>query len=108
MAEEAVLHMVELLGADYYQVDCRPGERIVVTERRSGGEERERVLKIELGNIMDITNLNIADVVMLETDIPMVGPSCRGSLGWVVWEGSTRSHMTHVESEALLRDARSL
>ena len=53
---------------------------ITVTERPHDGEDApQRVLKIELGNMMDVTDIHIADIVMLETDIPQVTPESHRS-----------------------------
>jgi len=83
-AEEAVLHMVELLGEDGYTVELRRGQSIVVRERIAEGEDGYcyspggssapvwgRTLRIECGNMMDVKDLHTADIVMLETDIPL-------------------------------------
>eukprot|EP01041_Mallomonas_annulata_P007804 gene7804-15968_t len=70
VAEEAVLHMVELLGEDMFLVEVTHGSSITIREKPYDGEENYRILKIECGNMMDVNDIHKADVVMLETDIP--------------------------------------
>lgn len=100
-----MLRMVLLLGADNYNVQINPGHFIIVTEavrksrpagdlecdEKSVGdygidadqcEYEERVLHLQCGNMFDIKNIRAADVVMMETDIPMdVFPSLHRLLG---------------------------
>lgn len=71
VAEEAVQRMVALLGPDTFNVQIRPGQSIVVTEITPGEEGLGRVLHLERGNMFEITNIELADIVMLETDIPL-------------------------------------
>mmetsp|Transcript_31399 Transcript_31399/g.69937 ORF Transcript_31399/g.69937 Transcript_31399/m.69937 type:complete len:955 (+) Transcript_31399:90-2954(+) len=92
VAEEAVLKMVQLMGADSYHVQVHPGRFIIVTEvlrmrtpdlaeegqgagegevkEQEEGEYVERVLHLQCGNMFDVKNIASADVVMMETDIP--------------------------------------
>jgi len=70
VAEEAIIHMVELLGEDDFIVEVRRGQSIVIKERNLEDSSRCRMLKIECGNMMDVTDISRADIVMLETDIP--------------------------------------
>ena len=59
--------MVALLGADLYRVKRVPGLSITVTENKGKG----RVLKLERGNMLDVQHIDLADIVMLETDVPL-------------------------------------
>ena len=78
VAEDALLKTVHLLGSENYQVQVNPGKYIIVRESISSSCEEndlemecsERVLHFECGNIFDITNIDIADIVMMETDFP--------------------------------------
>ena len=78
VAEDALLKTVHLLGAENYQVQVNPGKFIIVRESISSSCEEsdlemecsERVLHFECGNIFDIKNISIADIVMMETDFP--------------------------------------
>lgn len=71
IAEEAALRMVELLGKDTFKVQVLSGRMIVVTEIIAGDEEHGRVLHLECGNMFDVQNIDIADIVMMETDVPV-------------------------------------
>jgi hypothetical protein len=75
VAEDAVMAMVNLLGTNRFRVDIIPGKRIVVTEIATGVDSasQRRILHLECGNMLNVKNVEIADVVMLETDIPQVG-----------------------------------
>jgi hypothetical protein len=71
--------LVSLLGEENYSVDVIPGRRIIITERNSANygsstqtSQGNRVLHLECGNMMCIKNIEDADIVMLETDIPQV------------------------------------
>lgn len=78
VAEDALLKTVHLLGSENYQVQVNPGKYIIVRESISSSCEgndlemecSERVLHFECGNIFDISNIDIADIVMMETDFP--------------------------------------
>ena len=91
LAEEAVLRLINLLGVDNYQVEINPGKYVIVTEaiRNPEYSEKEadspgsasasnvpefaeRILHMECGNMFDVTNVDIADIVMMETDVPAV------------------------------------
>lgn len=90
IAEEAAIRMVQLLGCENYQVQINPGKFISITEavrnpayaegsasssspnesNSDEGEYIERVLHLQCGNMFDVTGIDTADVVMMETDIP--------------------------------------
>lgn len=99
LAEEIVLRMVDLLGPENYNVHIIKGKHIIVMENRqqspiSGTNDVNgntavsvdsdnkanvealiqsgyRVLHFQCGNMFDVApNLHLADVVMMETDIP--------------------------------------
>lgn len=78
VAEEAVLRMVDLLGYDNYHVQINPGRFVMVTEvvrnygqKLSNDEFVERVLHFQCGNMFDTPNIHTADIVMMETDVPV-------------------------------------
>ena len=82
VAEEACLRMVSLLGKDSYEVRVDPGKSIMVTElaqtvdginatSNTDGVYSGRCLHLEFGNLFDTRNIEQADIVMLETDIPV-------------------------------------
>lgn len=70
VAEEAVLKMISLLGADSYDVDISAGQYIRVTEMATEGSSRCRVLHLCCGNMLEVKNIREADIVMMETDVP--------------------------------------
>jgi hypothetical protein len=81
LAEEAAIKMVQLLGSENYNIQCNPGKFIIITEavRLPPGSSSnntedvqfsERVLHFQCGNMFDISNIDTADIVMMETDIP--------------------------------------
>lgn len=71
VAEEAVLRMASLLGVHSFHIQRSPGNFIILMEKGEGqSEEKCRVLHLERGNLFDTLNMELADVVMLETDIP--------------------------------------
>ena len=73
VAEAAALHMVQLLGSESFHVDVIHGEEITITELvGSSGEENGRTLRLQCGNMMNVKNLNVADIIMMETDVPSV------------------------------------
>ena len=62
--------MVELLGKETFKVQVVTGRMIVITEILASDHDHGRVLHMECGNMFDVQNIEIADIVMLETDIP--------------------------------------
>ena len=76
--------MVQLLGSENFKVVCYPGKRIVVAQinnkistfdhdnksNENESNNKERILHLECNDMFNITNIEIADIVMLETDIP--------------------------------------
>lgn len=78
IAEEALLKMVHLLGSENYQIQVSPGKFIIVRESVSNScdgndqemECSERVLHFECGNMFSISNIEVADIIMMETDFP--------------------------------------
>lgn len=84
LAEEAALRMVDLLGHENYHVHMSSGKFIMVTEAvkisassdanvLNGQEEEEymeRVLHFQCGNMFDLKEIDLADIVMMETDVP--------------------------------------
>ena len=70
IAEESVMRMVALFGADAFTIERVPGESITVVEKPVDENDRCRVLKMERGNMFDVSNIEMADIVMLETDVP--------------------------------------
>lgn len=74
VAEAAALRMVQLLGQDAFQVDVIHGEQITVTElgRGEGGAEKGRVLRLQRRNMMEVKDIRVADIIMMETDVPAV------------------------------------
>jgi hypothetical protein len=90
VSEAAVLKLVELLGKDCFSVDMVPGTRISITQTRLPSTEEDskmaapysgsdgRSLTIQRGDMfVDVPDIGVADVVMLETEIP---PQYQGSL----------------------------
>jgi hypothetical protein len=61
--------LIELLGRDSFEVEHTPGVALVLTEKIDGCSEG-RTLKIECGNMLSIENIHLADIVMMETDLP--------------------------------------
>jgi hypothetical protein len=78
IAEEAVLKMVNLLGKESFDVDIVAGSSIKVTERVHEAEASEkegcqkRILHMICGNMFHLRNIEQADIIMLETEIPQV------------------------------------
>ncbi len=71
VADEYVTRMVELLGSELYTIERHAsGRRVTVTEVAVRGG-RGRVLVFECGDMFTVRNLAEADIVMMETDIPM-------------------------------------
>ena len=70
VAEESVMRMVALFGTDAFTVERVPGVSITVVEKPLDENDRCRVLKMERGNMFDVSNIEMADIVMLETDVP--------------------------------------
>ncbi len=71
VAEEAMMRLVNLLGSDNFQIQKKTGKFIMLIEKvLVGSEEKYRLLHLECGNLFDVPNMELADVVMLETDIP--------------------------------------
>lgn len=68
--------MVQLLGSENYSVQMNPGKYIIITEavRISSTHDvqfSERVLHFQCGNMFDTQNLESADIIMMETDVPV-------------------------------------
>lgn len=82
VAESAAMELVQLLGPEYFSVDCVYGRSICITQtatrRRSGASMRSaycgsagRQLHLECGNLFTASrSIESADVIMLETEIP--------------------------------------
>jgi hypothetical protein len=71
IAEESALKMIDLLGKETFKIQSMKGRYIVITEILAGGDdEHGRVLHLECGDMFEVQNVDIADIVMLETDIP--------------------------------------
>lgn len=74
IAEEALMRLIQLLGPENFNVQINPGKFIVVREIVSNSDESEesseRVIHFECGNMFSIKNIEIADIVMMETDFP--------------------------------------
>ena len=75
IAEEALLRLVQLLGSENFNIQINPGKFIVVREMvpntdEDSDEPCERVIHFECGNMFSINNIEIADIVMMETDFP--------------------------------------
>eukprot|EP01038_Epipyxis_sp_PR26KG_P011039 gene11039-14823_t len=92
IAEEAVLKMVDLMGAENFVIHQNQGKNIIVVElcRENGSGQNciavdkllglvnidkinqgERILHLECGNMFDVQDFDKADVVMMETDFPV-------------------------------------
>lgn len=73
VAEAAAMRMVQLLGQESFRVDVIHGEQITITEVVANSDtERGRILKLQCGNMFDVKDLDAADIIMMETDIPSV------------------------------------
>lgn len=72
VAEAAALRMVQLLGHESFHVDVIHGEQITVTEVPAADSDKGRTLKLQCGNMLEVKDMIIADIVMMETDIPAV------------------------------------
>ena len=72
LAEQAALNMVTLLGKDRYSIEVDPGKQIIIREvyLNENGENIERILHFQCCSLFDISNIAVADIIMLETDIP--------------------------------------
>lgn len=70
IAEEAALCMVALFGVDSFVVTRVPGCSIIIVEKNMNDHSKRRTLKMERGDMLDIDNIDTADIVMLETDVP--------------------------------------
>ncbi len=72
LAEQAALNMVTLLGKDKYEVEIDPGKQIIVREYYTNENEQtfERILHFQCCSLFEISNISVADIIMLETDIP--------------------------------------
>ena len=42
----------------------------ITTNANTDNDTAIRVLHLEQGNLLDVDNINIADIIMLETDVP--------------------------------------
>jgi hypothetical protein len=62
--------MIELLGTDTFKIQNFPGRYIIVTETLPD-RQHDRVLHMECGDMFDVKNIDAADIIMLETDIPL-------------------------------------
>mgnify|MGYP003385182685 CR=1 FL=1 len=72
VAEAAVLCMVQLLGEESFNVDVIHGEHITISELVANNTEKGRSLRLQCGNMMEVTDINAADIIMMETDLPAV------------------------------------
>ena len=64
--------VVQLLGSELYTIDTLDhGRRLVVTEAAPVTGAKSRVLEMECGDMFDVQNIHVADIVMMETDIPV-------------------------------------
>jgi hypothetical protein len=71
VAEEYVRRMVQLLGPELYTIDTLDeGRRLVVTEAATIKGVKSRVLEFKCGDMFAVQNIHVADIVMMETDIP--------------------------------------
>ena len=61
--------MVELLGKDTFKIQNLPGRYIIVSELVSSTQCR--VLHMECGDMFDVHNIDVADILMMETDVPV-------------------------------------
>lgn len=71
IAADSALQMVTLLGADLFEVQSKPGEFIMIREKKeeNGKIVLGRTMHFECGSLFDVENIEIADIIMLETDI---------------------------------------
>ena len=74
VGESAVLALAKIEAEDFEILEHTPGRRIVLSSR-SGRPERR--LEMECGNLLDIKRIEQADIVLLETDMPV---KCFGRL----------------------------
>jgi hypothetical protein len=66
--------MVELLGHETLRVENFSGRSITVTESVDGPSAETsmgRVLHLECGDMFDVQNIENADILMMETDVPI-------------------------------------
>ena len=70
IAENAILNLVNLLGKDSFDIIHVPGVSLVINERV--GANGGRVLKIECGDMLLVDHIHLADIIMMETDLPPV------------------------------------
>lgn len=65
--------MVNLLGRDGFDVEVVSGSSIKITERHGDTDtSRNRVLHMVCGNMFHLRNIEQADIIMLETEVPQV------------------------------------
>ena len=64
-----MLRMVDLLGRDTFKIQNIPGRYIIVSELVSASQCR--VLHMECGDMFEVQNIDVADIVMMETDVPV-------------------------------------
>jgi len=71
IAADSALQMVNLLGADLFDIQQKPGEYIIIREKKeeNGQFVLGRTMHFECGSLFDVQNIEIADIIMLETDI---------------------------------------
>lgn len=79
IAQDAVLRMVNLLGKESFEVECVEGVRIVIREKPMDEANEPRILCMECGNMMSVPDIEKADIVMLETDVPQVSKNISAS-----------------------------
>jgi hypothetical protein len=71
VAVEAVIRMVHLLGTDAFNIEIVSNKSLTVTELANPGTDKvDRILHLEFGSLFDAKNIDTADIVMLETDVP--------------------------------------
>jgi hypothetical protein len=73
--------MVGLLGKELFEIENIPGSSIKVTEisAETPTGAQPRVLHMVCGNMFHLSNIEQADIIMLETEIPQVTASCLSS-----------------------------
>ena len=71
VAEEYVVRMVQLLGVELYSIERHPSGRRITVNEVTVREGRGRKLVFECGDMFTVQNIAEADVVMMETDIPL-------------------------------------
>jgi hypothetical protein len=67
--------MVDLLGKELFEIEMVPGSFIKVTEiptETSPHGSQKRVLHMVCGNMFQLLDIEQADIIMLETEIPQV------------------------------------